>query len=73
MTRRMSPVKQGKMTLAKAVSTGSDLNVLVALRDRLAMALDEEDVRPRELAELSRLLRETMHAIEVARNRPDVS
>ena len=73
MARRLTPVKQARMTLASAVSTDNDLNVLVALRDRLATSLDEKDVRPRELAELSRLLRETMHAIEVARNRPDVS
>ena len=45
-------------SVAKAVETGSPRDVNIAMQDRIAKAIDSEDIRGADLAALSRRLHE---------------
>lgn len=72
------PVKPARrLTITEAAASGDQLALLVAMRDRLARAVQDEDCPPRDLAALTRRLDDiakqikalTVEAEEEARER----
>jgi hypothetical protein len=62
MKHMASRVKEIR-SLVQAAATGSQVDQLKALRNRLAAAIEDEKTRPREMAELSRLMLDVMKEI----------
>ena len=59
-----------KNAISSAAQKGDHVATLQALRDRLAVAIDDEDTPPRDLAALSRQLTQVMRELEGLKN-PD--
>lgn len=57
------------MDVAQAASEGSEMDLLVAMRDRVAAAVADPECPPRDLAALTRRLREITKDIEALRAR----
>ena len=57
----------GALDVARAAATGDRYTLLVALRDRLARTIADEDTPPRDLAALSRRLMELVKDIDAAK------
>lgn len=58
------PVDAKPKSITEAASTGSARELLAALRDRLAKAVEDPNCPPRDLASLSRRLHEITRDIE---------
>lgn len=63
MAEDPEPRKRSK-TILQAASDGSQKDVLIALRRRLASSIQSKDTPPRDLAALSRRLMEVMDQLE---------
>lgn len=60
-----SPPKPAEpLTVTAAAKQGTHRELLVALRDRVALAVESKDTNPRELAALTRSLRDIAKEIE---------
>lgn len=57
-THRSSPRKTAPRTVTAAAKSGSQKELLVALRDRIAKSVEDPGTPPRDLASLSRRLME---------------
>lgn len=68
MTSRLRAVKADEKappkTITEAAATGSQRDLLVALRDRIASTVEATDCPPRDLASLSKRLMELTKEIE---------
>lgn len=57
------------LTLTKAAEAGNTLAMLMAMRERIAKAVESEATPPRDLAALTKRLVEVQHEIEVLTTR----
>lgn len=53
-----------KLTVAQAASSGSHLDLLISMRERIAKTVSSDDCPPRDLASLSRRLQDISKEIE---------
>jgi hypothetical protein len=58
------PTKAKKLDVAQAAESGDHRELLVAMRDRIAKAVRNEDCPPRDLAALTRRLQDIAKEIE---------
>lgn len=58
------PVAKKKLDVAQAAESGDHRELLVAMRDRIAKAVRNEDCPPRDLAALTRRLQDIAKEIE---------
>ena len=58
------PAAPRSMTVASAAAEGTELELLIAMRDRVAVAVTDPNCPSRELAALTRRLREITKDIE---------
>ncbi|MDH6279353.1 hypothetical protein [Prescottella agglutinans] len=69
-TQRNSPsAPAGNNSIEQAAAGGSRREVLVAMRTRIAAAVDDPETPPRDLAALSKRLIEVMNDIDAIDNR----
>ena len=60
-----APVEPAAKRVGAAAKGGDRLELLVAMRDRIAKAVESDDTPPRDLASLSRRLQEIAKEIDV--------
>lgn len=63
------PVPAKKLSVAEAAQAGSHRDLLVAMRDRIAVAVADPDCPPRDLAALTRRLQDIAKSIEAIDSR----
>jgi len=66
-----APASKAKKTVAQAAAEGSHLELLVAMRDRIAKAVSSEDCPPRDLAALTRRLQDVAAEIKALKDAED--
>lgn len=71
--RPKPPVRRAQKSITMAAMDGKPREVLVALRDRVAKAVEAEDTPARDLAALSKRLMDIMREIEAIDEREDSS
>jgi hypothetical protein len=59
-----APAPQRRLTVAQAAEKGSQRDLLVAMRERVATAVQDPNCPPRDLAALTRRLQEIAREIE---------
>ena len=74
-TGESPPAARRAKTITEAAAAGNQLELLIALRERVARAVEDPNCPPRDLASLSRRLQEINRDIEaiVARERQEAA